>query len=197
MKYVSLDIETTGLDSRNCKVIQVAAVVDDLITPVGQLPSFSAFIGWENLPFEPYALKLHMQTGLLQRYFMDNNKDTFSNTMNALSRFLDVHYRLHDSKERRTFAGKNLAGFDLPFLKANGGGDSFTENLLKTIRHRIIDPATSFTNFFTDTAPASLDDCKRRAGINNGSVSHDARDDAYDVVNVVRFIANKNTTLPR
>ncbi len=195
MKYISLDIETTGLNKNNCQVLQVAAVIDDFSSPIEELPRFVAFVNHENLKFEPYALNLHMKTGLLQRYLDDKDKVEFTWVIRKLEDFLKVHYPLAE-KEKYNVAGKNVAGFDLPFLIAQNGNTMtpVKHQFLDKISHRIIDPGTSFTNFVSDKSVASLDVCKKRAGIISSPVTHDALDDALDVVQVVRQISIRNRT---
>ena len=204
MKYASLDIETTGLDKRKCQILQLAIVVDDLTefrsvaTKPENLPTFQIFIDHPVLQFEPYALKMHKQSGLLDRYL--DAKDKAEDLVDALDKateFLKKFYPLAD-KERYNFAGKNLQGFDLPFITRNlsevyGSDTTAIERELFTskIRHRIIDPAVFFTDFFKDSAAADLMVCKKRAGI-QGVVTHDALDDCRDVINLVRHIALHN-----
>lgn len=212
MKYLSLDIETGGLN-RKMPILQIAVVVDDLHsrtpTPIDQLPRFCAFVKHDNPTFEPYALNLHMKTGLLQRYLADQTKVDFGSTMKKLVEFLRVYYPLQ-GKEKYNAAGKNLAGFDLPFIREarHDAGPFQNSNIWTTadgvyvnhvvgdfldkINHRIIDPAVFYTDFLSDKGAVSLDDCKDRAGITTGPVTHDALDDALDVVRVIRNIANFN-----
>ena len=46
MKYLSLDIETTGLDKEKCSIIQFAAVVEDTSNPLPyhELPKFVGYL---------------------------------------------------------------------------------------------------------------------------------------------------------
>ncbi len=205
MKYISLDIETTGLDKNRCDILQVAVVIDDLSSPLEELPRFVAFVKHENLRFEPYALGMHIKSGLMARYLADREKASLDATFAKLLHFLDRHYPLATSKDKYILAGKNLAGFDLPFIATANAGWSTrpylggiddagtnTHQFLARHSHRIIDPGTSFTDFFSDSTVADLKTCKERAGIDNGPVAHDAMDDALDVVRVVRRIAKIN-----
>lgn len=63
MKYVSIDIETTGLDFYNCQILEFAAVVDNLIDVrlLEELPTFRAVIynSEEFYSGHPYALNLN------------------------------------------------------------------------------------------------------------------------------------------
>lgn len=189
MRYVSLDIETTGLEKETCQVLQIAAVIDDLVTPVESLPHFSLFVEHENLIFEPYALKMHMKSGLLNRWFEDARKLSFDASMRKMTNFIRNNYPL-GPKEKYNFAGKNLQGFDIPFLAGLSRLDDDT--FLNDISHRVIDPSCGFTDFYSDSGVVNLDKAKARAGIMNGAVTHDALADALDVVRVVRQLAINN-----
>lgn len=198
MKYISLDLETTGLDKDRHQIIQVAAVVDDLskFAPIEELPKFQAFVLWDRLEFNPFALKMHVKSGLLDRYFADTTKAGIDQVILALTTFLEQHYPIAE-KEKYNVGGKNVAGFDIPFLRAVHkhafpGLNNHVKLLVDSFSHRVIDPAVFFTDFVNDKAPANLDLCKQRAG-EVGTVSHDALDDALDVVKVVRKIAKHNS----
>ena len=45
MKYVSIDIETTGLHEDECDIIEFGAVIDDLrvMAPISKLPVFHCY----------------------------------------------------------------------------------------------------------------------------------------------------------
>jgi hypothetical protein len=46
-RYLSIDIETTGLDPETCQVIEFSAVIDTIrpdAGPVDELPSFHAYL---------------------------------------------------------------------------------------------------------------------------------------------------------
>jgi len=49
----------------------------------------------------------------------------------------------------------------------------------------VIDPAVLFCDFNTDETLPSLTTCKERGGI-DGIVTHDAIDDAWDVIELLR-----------
>ena len=61
MKYVSIDLETTGLDPENNDIIEFGAVIDDLrdMKPVEELPRFHAYIVKDEYKGQPYALSMH------------------------------------------------------------------------------------------------------------------------------------------
>ena len=76
-------------------------------------------------------------------------------------------------------AGKNYSGFDKRFLEKLEGW-----NTIK-FSHRVIDPSILYMDWDNDTELPNLDECLKRANINK-TVSHNALDDAMDIVNLLR-----------
>jgi hypothetical protein len=77
-------------------------------------------------------------------------------------------------------AGKNFATFDKVFLEKLPRWKQCIE-----IRNRILDPAILFVDWNEDKALPGLNLCKSRANI-LGDVTHNALEDAIDVVEVLR-----------
>ena len=77
-------------------------------------------------------------------------------------------------------AGKNFASFDKIFLERLPRWKQVVR-----IRQRIIDPSVMFTNWNDDNSLPSLFECKKRAKI-DGIVTHDALEDAWDVIQLLR-----------
>jgi hypothetical protein len=77
-------------------------------------------------------------------------------------------------------AGKNFASFDKHFIERLPRWKQ-----LIRIRQRIIDPAVIFTDWKNDDALPSLDKCKERAKVQR-EVTHDALEDAWDVIELLR-----------
>jgi len=61
MKYISLDIETTGLDPENCQILSIGAVIEDTLNqlPFEELPKFHAVIKRESVYGSIFALNLN------------------------------------------------------------------------------------------------------------------------------------------
>ena len=61
MRYVSIDIETTGLDTQICQVLSIGAVIEDTnnLLPIDELPSFHAAILTRRIDGEPYAINMN------------------------------------------------------------------------------------------------------------------------------------------
>lgn len=85
-------------------------------------------------------------------------------------------------------AGKNFGTFDKLFLEKLPKW-----NLVFKVRSRIIDPGILFLDWKNDESIPGLDKCKERAGI-DGVVTHNAVEDAIDVIKLLRhhFIGYEN-----
>jgi hypothetical protein len=59
VRYLSIDIETTGLDERNCQTLQFAAVYDDTSKILAEAPTINLLIKHELYSGEPFALALN------------------------------------------------------------------------------------------------------------------------------------------
>ena len=61
MKYISLDIETTGLDPKKNQIVEVGAVLDEIggTTPIEELPKFRAVLLHDEMVMGDYCAYLH------------------------------------------------------------------------------------------------------------------------------------------
>jgi oligoribonuclease len=61
MRYVSIDLETTGLDPENCQVLSIGAVIEDTndIKPLDELPTFHGVIKRRAISGETYAINMN------------------------------------------------------------------------------------------------------------------------------------------
>lgn len=184
MKYVSIDIETTGINSEKCQILQISAVFEDTenVLPIDDLPFFNVFIKHENLSFEPYALEMHRKSGLLETY-NTAKKEPINWVCGMLSEWLYDVYDLprHQHQPFKiNVAGKNFTGFDLKFLRQLPSWYVYID-----VHRRVIDPAILFLEWFDDKTLPNLDLCLDRAGLEN-FVTHYALEDAKDVIRVLR-----------
>lgn len=187
--YVSIDIETTGLDPTCCQVIEFGAVIDNWVTPVEELPRFHCYVLHNTITGQPFALQ--MNAAILKklatveramhatRCYRDENDALFLRPR-AICGMLHGWLQDNgiDSKKAMLAAGKNFASFDRPFLNALPGWDI-------PFYHRVIDPAMLFWRPDVDEAPPSSKACMERAGI-PGEVAHTAVEDAIAVIKMVR-----------
>jgi oligoribonuclease len=62
MKYVSIDLETTGLETENHQILSIGAVIEDTLDTrinVEDLPTFHGVIVHNELTGSPFALNMN------------------------------------------------------------------------------------------------------------------------------------------
>jgi len=197
MKYVSIDIETTGLDLETCQVLSIGAVIEDTndIKPVEELPTFHGVVLSKQLSGQPYALD--MNTDLIEAmvYYQTADEDERidlerlkgmkfyekDQIVEAFYKFLlENGIEPDGDKVHITAAGKNFATFDLKFLERLPRWKQWIR-----VRQRIIDPSLLYTDWKADDSLPGLGLCKLRAGLPE-EVAHDAVEDARDVILLLR-----------
>ena len=216
MKYVSIDIETSGLDTENNKVLSIGAIIEDTTNklPLEDVPKFHCIVLQNQITGSPYAL--NMNSDIIR--YMSEYLDTDDEGKAALSEFIDFYkpdevapaffdflwsngicYPLPLDKQVRIIDGKSypIIGTRVKPLLLNVAGKNFGtfDNVfLKKLpwwqkliiaKQRILDPAILHTDWENDEALPSLNECKIRTGI-KGEVTHDALEDAWDVIQVLR-----------
>lgn len=187
--YISIDIETTGLDHSFCQVIEFGAVIEDWVTPVEKLPRFHCYVYHDQIVGQPFALQ--MNAAILKKLafverkmcvagsFISPDGELFLRPARVAAEFsLWLLSQQFDQDEPLLVAGKNFAGFDRPFLEKLPDWDI-------PFHHRAIDPAMFFWKPSTDRVPPSTKTCMERAGI-AGEVAHTAVEDAIGVIKLVR-----------
>lgn len=214
MKYVSIDIETTGLHKNCDQILEVSAVIEDLSNPrpISELPKLCIFVDNGRIEGAPYALSLHARIfrilaqhalGLeeppkkLDPAELEGNyhgADVYishpDDVTDVFEAFILTHMgqNLPDNTVIKINAGgKNFTGFDKPFLEELNYAGCFEArgNDVLRISHKALDPAMLFLDPMEDTEMPGLDVCKQRAGLGD-TVAHTALDDAIDVIKVTR-----------
>jgi hypothetical protein len=215
MRYVSLDLETTGLEPKQPdRILQIAMVAEDssVDSPLETLPAFSAIIIPNGeIKGNPTALAINswiliaielFKTKMSHRNFFSRYKDlgipeeTLNRAREAWrhNAFGSLEYVIAEAniwlthnfgdKDNINIAGKNVAGFDVPFLPPE---------LSKRFRHRCIDPGSVFIDWNARSVNSS-DEIAKKCGID--SVSHDAYGDAIDVIRWLRTSYPKGVIHP-
>ncbi len=181
MKYVSIDIETTGLNPENCQTLEIGAVIDDGTTAIEDCPTFHCYVDHGLILGEPYALSMHRT--ILRRIATREEGYTYLQPWEVACRFRDFlkEHGLDSENGRIVVAGKNYASFDARFLRKLTNWDEHVK-----VRHRILDPAAMYWRPETDGAELpGMKTCMERAGI-GGEVAHTAVEDAQVVVRLIR-----------
>lgn len=178
--YVSIDIETTGLDWTVCQTIEIGAVIDDWVSPVDELPTFNCYIHHKIFRGQPHALSMH--AGIFRAiatgdtdvpiFKPDKVADEFCWWLGSND--------LYPETENLVVAGKNFAAFDRNFLDLL---PHWANNV--RMKHRFIDPGSLYYRPGIDDVPPDTEECLRRAGL-TPHVSHKALVDAFDIVHLIR-----------
>lgn len=188
MKYVSIDLETSGLDPKEHQILEFGAVIEDTDNPcpIENLPSFHVYLQWKNICGEPYALALnHKILSLISdnKQWKDN-KVIFPEDLGlTFGAFIKDNFQ-NDSEYsgKITVAGKNFGNFDNQFLKNYSKYFFFTH---VAFEHRFLDPGSIFFDPTIDKKLPGLDICLERVGINK-KINHTAVEDAQDVIRALR-----------
>ena len=192
--YVSIDIETTGLDPDTCQTIQVGAVIDDWETPIDELPTFNCYVNHGIFKGEPYTLSMHAAIFRLIAEAKIHHRQMYGDARIALPEQVAHHFKVWLEKNgihmqpgvKILVAGKNFGAFDKGFLDRLPGWK-------RTIRmkHRFIDPGNMFYIPGEDDGPPDTKECLRRAGL-PPHVNHTAPEDAMDVVRLIRYVRDSH-----
>lgn len=181
--YVSIDIETTGIDDKS-HILQISAVYDDLKSPVSKLLTIDLPIRYDVMTHcEPYAMGMNAKLleNMMKKDFVTYDKrDAGAKLLNFLTEVQETDEK--GRKQKIIFAGKNVASFDIPkiklFLASTGYGTAF-DNI---IHYKTLDVGSLYYDVFKDNV--SLTEINKLT--NRAAVSHNALDDAFDVVHAVR-----------
>lgn len=185
MRTLYIDLETTGLDPTNCQILQVGMLLDtgDEI-PLDQCRATEFLVKYDHYQGQAYALWMNHKLLLELAKPTGQHRIVPAESVHAeVWQFLrSIGYKAGDHV---TVGGKNVAGFDLPFLSELVGFDR--DGLSQGIkwRHRTVDPAMLFM-LPSDETPPNLDECLKRAGLDKKTV-HTALDDCKLCAELVRI----------
>lgn len=220
MIYVSVDIETSGLDSEKHKVLSIGAIIEDTEKklPYEECPKFNAIILQNEIVGSPRAITMNKEIISMIGDYLEGDDETRQNLQthsdytfyekedvikefywwlneNGLGHGLvnnsGGYIEIKDGKHRPAMnnatkpitlnvAGKNFGTFDKLFLQEL----PWWQKLIRT-RQRVLDPAILMVDWKNDTSLPNLTTCKERAGV-DGIVTHNALEDAWDVIEVLR-----------
>lgn len=171
MNYLSLDIETTGLDKEKCQILQIAAVY---MSGGKEVARVNLYINQIIRYGEPVALAMNAKT--LSK-IAEKGPDVYSE-FDARACFRTFINSLPG--EKIVVAGKNVATFDLPFLTTN---QFYTERF----SYRVMDIGPLYAPEFGYIP--SISEINKLLG--RPPVSHDALEDCLDVVAAIEAKVKK------
>ena len=181
MRYVSLDLETSGPNPRRHQVLELAAVIEDSRhpRPLAELPAFRRVVRHPEYVGTAGALALNARL-LVELAQKTPNAELCgpSELLPQLREFLLAHGFRPDKRDcvAVTMAGKNIASYDLGFLQELPGWGTLVR----------ADPAAFYLNWHKDSRLPSMTICKARARFDDHTVAHEALADALDVVRLLR-----------
>jgi hypothetical protein len=211
MIYTSIDIETSGLDSEKHKVLSIGAIIEDTEKklPYEDCPKFNAIVLQNEITGSPRALTMNKEIIAMigeylegtneTRHLMNTHSDySFYEKDDVVKKFYEflwvngygdavpnqllVTSKIDSNSKPITLnvAGKNFGTFDKLFLQEL----PWWQKLIRT-RQRVLDPAILMVDWKNDKSLPNLTQCKERADI-QGVVTHNALEDAWDVIEVLR-----------
>lgn len=200
MKYVSIDIETTGLNPEEHQIIEFAAIIEDSKNPKSYEESKKfrrVVLSPDRMyNFSSYAAKINSNLIKIIAAIENNEVYGFGGNDNLSSTWVPRHELIgafkqwllcNEFKENSRgvleiiVAGKNFASFDKQFILALPDFESYGIRF----HHRSLDPCGAYINWNDDEVPPSTETCKLRANL-NGEVKHEALADAWDVIQLLR-----------
>lgn len=203
MKYVSVDIESTGLDPETCQILQVGAVIEDTLNvrSLDDLPKFSCIVEHGLYTGQPFALNMNnwiiqilasLETANKEERMAIRKKNHIMGE-GLVAKSFHIWLKengIEPNKDSPTgqlainVAGKNFASFDKKFLEKLPSWSNYIQ-----FAQRLADPAILFADWKHDTRLPNLNECMKR-GMVPGEVVHDAVKDALDVIRVIRSVTD-------
>lgn len=205
MKYVAIDIETTGLDWERDQVLQIALVIEDTTVVTAEGPAVEELSTWEGLVWheriegDPIALKMNAELievlafdflapgAGFTRFLRGREVRVWPSfdvaTRRALEWLAKEHGTANDANDpvgAYVAAGKNIVGFDLQFMP---------RRFRQCFHHRVIDVGSVAMGAMRGTWSG-----KRVPGLaelHDGAATHDALDDARNVVRLLRKLTGR------
>ena len=187
MKYFSLDIESTGLDRDSCQILELGVIFEDTDNPKSYSDSakFHAIVKKDFYTGQPYAIQLNNRIFRIISEIdpLPSGCEIFeaeTDMIQSLANWAKICLNGSDNF-RMTLAGKNVAAFDLQWLKPFvPKGQKFGT----LFRHRTIDPANMYAKPGDEDMPGLLE-CLERAGL-DPSDYHTSLGDSWDIIKLVR-----------
>lgn len=206
MIYLSIDVETTGLDQERYNILSIGAIIEDTAKKLSfeEIPKFHVAIDHKEVVGSLFAMNMNKQLiEYIARYQEADFNDReairrisgmqFLHEENVVEEFYKFIYSnglcdptnppILTSKMKPTIinvAGKNFSAFDKKFLERLPHWKQAIR-----MRQKVADPAILFVDWNKDTELPGLFECKKRAGI-AGIVTHNALEDAWDVIMLLR-----------
>lgn len=211
MKYVSIDLKTTGVPGKDgpvedLQIIEFGIIIEDCnnILPYNELPKFKRIIRHESYSGGAYEINVNQKVfailaerdlikkNLVNEYDEENSIITIKELGKEVYYFLAPHFGFYTDgyESSRTFlnpikitvAGNNFTTLDKPFLDLV---KSFNRYI--NIEERCIDPSILYTDFKKDEVVSNSWVCMDRAGVEMSSLyTNSAIEECWRVIQLLR-----------
>ncbi len=194
--YISLDVETTGVNLDRSELLEIGWVVDDGTSPVEELISRNFIIARNTISYgEFFALDMNAR---IFKALKEGHPDIQLESFIARQLLMDMlhaaelavewdkfHGLFVEGKPNRKIqmAGKNYSGFDGIFVNGLLVRTDRTKEFAQLAQHRVMDVGPMYAHDF-GYVPSLPEICKKH--MNNAPVTHKAVEDAQLVVSLIR-----------
>lgn len=213
MIYVSIDIETSGLDYEKHKVLSIGAIIEDTEKKLSfeECPKFNAIVLQNEIVGSPRAITMNSEIINYMGRYLEGNDDVRDEckkvtmyeyfkedeVVKEFFKFLVSNDTINiewenDWKDGEVYIGSNTRPVTINVAGKNFGTFDklflqqlpWWQKLIRT-RQRVLDPAILCVDWKNDKSLPSLITCKERTNV-EGIVTHNALEDAWDVIQVLR-----------
>lgn len=201
--YIAIDLETTGLDTEKAQILEMAAILDDGMSDVKDLPKFYSLVHYSHIEYGEFEA-LNMNKDLLYKLAKPtkNGAKTFNETINQFVHFVEQCVVVTEAYEgakkkedpnhwydkRPHIVGKAAPTFDWPIIinQIKKHSDRPQENLAffdENVHFWIGDVGSLYMADFEGRVP-TMNQINMMLG--REKVLHQALSDAEDIVHAMR-----------
>jgi oligoribonuclease len=171
------DLETTGFDPVKNDIIEIATIITDGNLNIIGNSNYQEVIKIDDSVIKngnPFAIKLHEKSGLLEKCVNADNDKTLLNAENGVMKFINS---IIPEGQKAPLAGNSIGSLDTPFIKVN------MNNFYKKHLSDVSLDVTSLTMMVNNFIPTLEMPTKKRG--------HLALDDIMESIKELKFLKEK------
>ena len=137
-RFVWLDLETSGLDPKKCRILEVGCKITDVhLKTVAEMTALTLSRSWvEHVRAKsvPFVQEMHHKNGLwAELESRENDSPGVYDVQDELLSFIDEHAPEPDGVAAPLLCGASLANLEFPFLR------EYMPRVVKALSYRCID----------------------------------------------------------